>query len=155
MTHKKHLAKIHITLPRQLDLAMSSLIRKGIYASKTDIICEALRQHKTIQKELANLPDIDITELDTDIDVIMTGKPRTLRDKLQAVLNTLEEFDNAEAERTDLIKKLETKYQINPEEADRLIRQLLREGIIYHQYFDYGVGEPTMRIILKEKSERK
>jgi len=68
-----------------------------------------------------------------DIDIIMTGKPKSVRDKLQTVLSTLMEMEKETGvvEKTALLSELETKFQISRGEAERLIRQLLREGTIY------------------------
>jgi replicative DNA helicase Mcm len=76
---------------------------------------------------------IDMSSYKIDIDLIMTGKPKSVRDKLQTVLSTLMEMEKETGivEKTALLNELETKYTIPIGEAERLIAQLLREGTIY------------------------
>jgi DNA replicative helicase MCM subunit Mcm2 (Cdc46/Mcm family) len=66
----------------------------------------------------------------TDIDLIITGKPKS--DKLRAVLEVLEQLANQEGmvSKDTLMTELGEKG-ILPEEGNRLISQLLREGTIY------------------------
>jgi DNA replicative helicase MCM subunit Mcm2 (Cdc46/Mcm family) len=63
----------------------------------------------------------------------MTGKPKSVRDKLQTVLSTLMQMEKETGivEKTALLNELEAKYMIPTGEAERLIAQLLREGTIY------------------------
>ncbi|MEM4713685.1 MAG: Minichromosome maintenance protein MCM, partial [Candidatus Bathyarchaeia archaeon] len=68
-----------------------------------------------------------------DIDLIMTGKPKSLRDKLQVLLSVLTEMEKeiGMVDKAALINRLEKEYKIPRIEAERLINQLLREGTIY------------------------
>jgi DNA replicative helicase MCM subunit Mcm2 (Cdc46/Mcm family) len=63
----------------------------------------------------------------------MTGKPKSVRDRLQTVLSTLMEMekDTGIVEKIVLLNELETRYKIPRGEAERLLGQLLREGTIY------------------------
>ena len=76
---------------------------------------------------------IDLSSYKIDIDIIMTGKPKSLRDKLQTVLSTIMEMEKETGmvEKTALLNELEAAYGISGQEAERLIGQLLREGTIY------------------------
>jgi len=76
---------------------------------------------------------IDLSSYKFDIDIIMTGKPKSLRDKLQAVLSLLAEMEKETGlvEKMALVNKLEAEYKILRSEAERLIGQLQREGTIY------------------------
>ena len=76
---------------------------------------------------------IDISSHKIDIDIIMTGKPKSLQDKLRLVLNVLVEMerDTGVVKRTELIERLTTEYELMRAEAERLIGQLIREGTIY------------------------
>jgi replicative DNA helicase Mcm len=76
---------------------------------------------------------IDLSSYKFDIDLIMTGKPKSLRDKLQVLLSLLTEMEKeiGMVDRTALINRLEAEYKIPRNEAERLISQLLREGTIY------------------------
>jgi replicative DNA helicase Mcm len=76
---------------------------------------------------------IDMSSYKRDIDIIMTGKPKSMRDRLQIILSTLMalERETGLVEKTTLLNELDTKYKVSRGEAERLIGQLLREGTIY------------------------
>jgi len=76
---------------------------------------------------------IDVSSFKLDIDIIMTGKPKSARDKLQVIISKLMEMEKETGivEREALVDELENKYKIPRAEAERLIGQLLREGTIY------------------------
>jgi replicative DNA helicase Mcm len=76
---------------------------------------------------------IDISSHKFDIDIIMTGKPKSLRDKLGVVLNAIisMEKETGTVKKSELLEKLETEYDIVRGEAERLIGQLVKEGTIY------------------------
>jgi replicative DNA helicase Mcm len=76
---------------------------------------------------------IDLSSDQMDIDLIMTGKPKSVRDRLQIILSTLMEMERETGivERLALTNELDIKYSIPRREAEHLIGQLLREGTIY------------------------
>ena len=76
---------------------------------------------------------IDTTTGKIDIDVIMTGKPKSLRDKMQVVLSTFADLEKqlGIVEEPTLYQALSRKVDITDEEARRLVQQLVREGILY------------------------
>ena len=76
---------------------------------------------------------IDTTTGKIDIDVIMTGKPKSLRDKMQIVLTTFADLEKqlGIVEDSTLYQALSRKVDITDDEARRLIEQLVREGILY------------------------
>lgn len=76
---------------------------------------------------------IDVSTGRPDIDVIMTGKPKSLRDKLQVVLSTIFEMERATGivKDEELYERLERDFDIPRIEADRLVDQLMRDGTIY------------------------
>ena len=76
---------------------------------------------------------IDMTTGEIDIDLIMTGKPRSLQNKLQRVLSVLTEMERATGlvKDEDLYQRLEEEHNMSRSEAGRLIRILLRDGTIY------------------------
>jgi replicative DNA helicase Mcm len=67
-----------------------------------------------------------------DIDVVMTGKPKTVREKLGQVLSTIEELEKDEgiAKIVEIYEKLE-EAGIGRIEAERLISELRRSGAIF------------------------
>jgi len=76
---------------------------------------------------------IDVATGKIDIDLIMTGTPKSLRDKLQLIVTVI-----VEAERTgemirdeDLYERVGREYDISRGEAEKLLSQLIRDGMIY------------------------
>ena len=76
---------------------------------------------------------IDTTTGKIDIDVIMTGKPKSLRDKMQEVLGTFAELEKqlGIVEDATLFQALARKPDITEDDARRLVDQLVKEGILY------------------------
>jgi replicative DNA helicase Mcm len=68
-----------------------------------------------------------------DIDTIMTGKPKSLRDKLKAVLDTILDMskETGMVEKSTLLETLDVKFNIAPAEVERLLGQMLKEGTVY------------------------
>jgi replicative DNA helicase Mcm len=68
-----------------------------------------------------------------DIDVIMTGKPKSLRDKMQAVLAFITELERQSGivEEKKLYGILNEKMDMNEDEAKNIVNQLIKEGILY------------------------
>lgn len=76
---------------------------------------------------------IDTTTGKMDIDVIMTGKPKSLRDKMQVVLSTFADLEKqlGIVEDSTLFQALSRKVDVTDEDARRLVDQLVKEGILY------------------------
>ncbi len=76
---------------------------------------------------------IDTTTGKMDIDVIMTGKPKSLRDKMQVVLSTFADLEKqlGIVEDSTLFQALSRKVDITSDDARRLVEQLVKEGILY------------------------
>jgi len=76
---------------------------------------------------------IDTTTGKIDIDVIMTGKPKSIRDKMQEVLSTFAELEKqlGIVDDSTLYQALARKPDISDDDARRLVDQLVKEGILY------------------------
>ena len=76
---------------------------------------------------------IDVTTHKIDIDIIMTGKPKSLQDKLRIILNVLVEMEKetGTVKRSDLTDKLATEFNIDKLEAERLLSLMKRDGTVY------------------------
>jgi replicative DNA helicase Mcm len=76
---------------------------------------------------------IDMSNFKVDIDLIMTGRPKSIRDRLGIVISTIVEMEKVAGivERDALVNELETKHKIPKSEIERMISQLLREGTVY------------------------
>jgi len=118
---------------RQLESLIRLAEARARAALRTEVLAEDAEAAINIMKRSLEEVGIDLSSYKIDIDLIMTGKPKSLRDKLQVLLFVLAEMEKeiGMVNRADLINKLETEYNISKMEAERLIGQLLREGTIY------------------------
>jgi len=118
---------------RQLESLVRIAESRARAALRKEVLAEDAEAAINAMKKSLEEVGIDLTSYKIDIDIIMTGKPKSIRDKLQTVLSTLMEMEKETGivERTALLNELETKYKISRGEAERLIGQLLREGTIY------------------------
>ncbi|MEM2899058.1 MAG: LAGLIDADG family homing endonuclease [Nitrososphaerota archaeon] len=75
---------------------------------------------------------IDVETGRPDIDVIMTGKPRSVREKLSLVLNVIRELQEQHGYADDEALKKELQEQgLSKSEIDRIINRMITEGRIY------------------------
>lgn len=76
---------------------------------------------------------IDVSTGKVDIDILMTGKPKSLRDKMQVVISTIVELCRPTGiiEKQVVFHELSEKYSIPDAEAHKLIDHLLRDGVIF------------------------
>jgi len=118
---------------RQLESLVRIAEARARAALRKEVLAEDASASITIMKRSLEEVGIDLSSYKIDIDIIMTGKPKSMRDKMQIILSTLIEMEKETGivERTALLNELETKYKISRGEAERLIGQLLREGTIY------------------------
>ena len=87
----------------------------------------------TLMKRSLEEVGIDMSSYKMDIDLIMTGRPKSVRDKLQVVLSAVIEMEKetGTVEKDDLVSVLEEKHKLSRSEIERMIGQLLREGTLY------------------------
>ncbi len=118
---------------RQLESLVRLAEARARAALRKEVLAEDAEAAIAIMKKSLEEVGIDLSSYKYDIDIIMTGKPKSVRDKLQTVLSTLMEMEKETGivERTAFLNELEMKYKISRGEAERLIGQLLREGTIY------------------------
>jgi replicative DNA helicase Mcm len=76
---------------------------------------------------------VDIVTGKTDIDLIYSGKPKSMRDRLHIILSTIIEMEKETGmvEKTALIDKLTKERDMDAQEAEKLLTQLEKEGTIY------------------------
>ena len=118
---------------RQLESLVRISEARARASLRKEVLTEDAEAAIAIMKRSLEEVGIDMSSYKIDIDLIMTGKPKSVRDKMQTVLSTLMEMEKETGivEKTALLNELETKYTIPIGEAERLIAQLLREGTIY------------------------
>jgi replicative DNA helicase Mcm len=86
-----------------------------------------------MQKSLGEV-GIDLSTGEIDIDILYTGKPRSLQMQLQKVLQSLSELEKVSVTVRDeeLFKALFEDHNINRSEALKLLSILSRDGTIYN-----------------------
>jgi replicative DNA helicase Mcm len=122
-----------VITPRQLE-ALVRLSEARARSFLRDLV-EAEDARAIIRLMTLSLQDvgIDTTTGKMDIDVIMTGKPKSLRDKMQVVISTFVDLEKqlGIVEDATLYQALSRKVDITDDEARRLVDQLVKEGILY------------------------
>jgi replicative DNA helicase Mcm len=68
-----------------------------------------------------------------DIDVVMTGKPATMRDKIVTVLKLVEELEEeyGEADREELCRRLKEEYDLDRATVEGIIKRMISDGMLY------------------------
>lgn len=118
---------------RQLESMVRLAEARARVAFRKEVLAEDAEAAIAIMKRSLEEVGIDISSHKFDIDIIMTGKPKSLRDKLGIVLNAIVsmEKETGTVKKSELLEKLETEYDVVRGEAERLIGQLVKEGTIY------------------------
>jgi replicative DNA helicase Mcm len=118
---------------RQLEALVRLAEARARVACRKEILAEDAEAAIAIMHRSLKEVGIDVTSGKVDIDIIMTGKPKSIRDKLQVVLSAIVEMERETGmvEKSALLEKLEREYEIAISEAERLLGQLIREGTIY------------------------
>ncbi|MEM2850711.1 MAG: hypothetical protein QXW18_02795, partial [Candidatus Bathyarchaeia archaeon] len=125
--------------PRQLESLVRLSEARARAALRSEVSAEDAEAVIALVKKSLEQVGIDVTTGKYDIDIIMTGKPKTLRDRLTEVLATIVsmEKETGMVKLEDLYDRLMKDYEIDKTEADRLISQLTREGTIYSPKLGY------------------
>jgi replicative DNA helicase Mcm len=119
---------------RQLESLIRLAEARARAALRKEVVVEDAQASILLMRKSLEQVGVDISGSgEIDIDIIMTGKPKSLRDKLQVVLSTLvdSEKETGMVREEELYERLQQEYDIRREEAYRLIGQLTREGTIY------------------------
>jgi replicative DNA helicase Mcm len=118
---------------RQLESLVRISEARARVALRPQVSAEDASAAIAIMKRSLEEVGIDLSSYKMDIDLIMTGRPKSIRDKLSVVLSTLMAMERVTGivEKDALINELETNKKIPRNEIERMISQLLREGTIY------------------------
>jgi replicative DNA helicase Mcm len=124
---------------RQLESLVRAAEARARVALRNEVSAEDAEAAIAIMKRSLGEVGIDLSSYKMDIDLIMTGKPKSMRDRLQIILSTLMEMERETGivEKMALLSELETKHSIPRGEAEHLIGQLLREGTVYEPRENY------------------
>jgi replicative DNA helicase Mcm len=119
--------------PRQLEALVRlsecrarSFLRDKVTVEDTDAIIRLM----TISLQHVG---IDTTTGRVDIDTIMTGKPKSLRDRMQTILSTVAtmERETGTVQESKLYEELSKTAGLSEGEVQTLVNQLIRDGILY------------------------
>jgi replicative DNA helicase Mcm len=118
---------------RQLESLVRISEARARVALRKEVTGEDAQAAITIMKRSLEEVGIDLSSYKMDIDLIMTGRPKSIRDRLHIVLATLMDMEKVTGivEKDAFVAELETKQKIPRGEVERMISQLLREGTIY------------------------
>ena len=119
--------------PRQLEsLVRLAEARARVHLREEVTVEDAEAVIALMQRSLEQV-GIDVTTGEIDIDLIMTGKPRSLQVQLQKVLNVITEMERITGvvRDDDLFDALLQDHQISRADAAKLIGVLMRDGTIY------------------------
>lgn len=118
---------------RQLESLVRTAEARARAALKKEVQAEDAEAAVAIMKRSLEEVGIDLSSYKIDIDIIMTGRSKSMRDRLQIILTALIEMEKETGmvEKGSLETELEEKSKISRAEADRMLSQLLREGTIY------------------------
>jgi replicative DNA helicase Mcm len=124
---------------RQLESLVRISEARARVALRKEVSAEDAEAAIALMKRSLEEVGIDLSSYKVDIDIIMTGKPKSVRDKLQVILSVLIEMERETGmvEKTALVNELELKHKIPRAETERMIWQLLREGTIYEHREGY------------------
>jgi replicative DNA helicase Mcm len=118
---------------RQLESLVRIAEARARIALREKVTLEDADQAIDIMKISLEQVGIDMSSQKFDIDIIMTGKPKSLRDRLSIILGliTTMEKETGMVDKELLIERLQTEYDIKSGEAERLIGQMLKEGTLF------------------------
>jgi replicative DNA helicase Mcm len=118
---------------RQLESLVRISEARARVALRSEVTAADADAAIAIMKRSLEEVGIDMSSYKVDIDLIMTGRPKSIRDRLHIVLSTLMDMEKITGivEKDALVNELETKQKIPRGEVERMVGQLLREGTIY------------------------
>jgi replicative DNA helicase Mcm len=124
---------------RQLESLVRIAEARARVALRKEVLAEDAEAAIAIMKRSLEEVGIDVSSYKMDIDLIMTGKPKSVRDKLHVVLSVLIEMEKETGivEKAAFVSELESKHEIPRADTERMIGQLLREGTIYEPRENY------------------
>ena len=118
---------------RQLEALVRVAEARSRVALRDTVSAEDAEAAIAIMKRSLEEVGIDMSSYKVDIDLIMTGRSKSIRDRLGIVISTIMDLEKITGivERDALVNELETKHRIPRGEIERMLSQLLREGTIY------------------------
>ena len=117
---------------RQLEALIRIAEARARAALREKVLVEDAEAAIAIMRKSLEQVGMDVTTKRMDIDVIMTGKPKSVRDKLTVVLDTIISLQKKEgfARIDDVIERVR-EHDVSEAEARRFIGILIRDGVVY------------------------
>jgi replicative DNA helicase Mcm len=118
---------------RQLESLVRVAEARARIALRKEVLSEDAEASIAIMNRSLEEVGIDVSSHKIDIDIIMTGKPKSTRDKMSLILGLIVEMakETGMTEKSALLEKLQTEYEVTGSEAERYIGQMLKEGTIF------------------------
>ena len=118
---------------RQLESLVRVAEARARAALRRQVLAEDAEAAIAITRKSLEEVGIDVSSHKIDIDILMTGKPKSMQDKLRVILNAMAEMEKetGTVSRKELLDKLVSDFNIQRSEAERLLGQLVREGTVY------------------------
>ena len=118
---------------RQLESLVRVAEARARVALRKEILVEDAEAAITMMRKSLGEVGVDVVTGKTDIDLIYSGKPKSMRDRLHIILSTIMEMEKETGmvEKTALIDKLTKERDMDTQEAEKLLTQLEKEGTIY------------------------
>jgi replicative DNA helicase Mcm len=118
---------------RQLESLVRVAEARARVALRKEVLAEDAETAIAIMKRSLEEVGIDVSSRKIDIDIIMTGKPKSVRDKMSVILGLISsmEKETGMVEKARLLERLQTEYDVGGSEAERLIGQLVKEGTLF------------------------
>jgi len=117
---------------RQLEALIRIAEARARAALREKVLVEDAEAAIAIMRKSLEQVGMDVATKRMDIDVIMTGKPKSMRDKLTVVLDTIVSLQKKEgfARIDDVIERVR-EHDVSEAEARRFIGILIRDGVVY------------------------
>ncbi len=119
--------------PRQLEALIRIAEARARCFLRNQVTVEDAKGSIRIMRVSLQDAGMDVKTGAMDIDVIMTGKPRSQRDTLQRIIDVLQELerDTVNVEETVLVNVVAEREKIDEREARRFVGLLIRDGMLY------------------------
>ncbi len=119
--------------PRQLEALVRLAEANARVFLRPEVTVEDARAAIRLMTVSLQNVGIDTTTGKMDIDVIMTGKPKSVRDRMGIVLDYVAqvEKESGMVEERALYEALSKKIEVTEDEARRIVGQLIRDGVLY------------------------
>jgi len=118
---------------RQLESLVRIAEARARMALREQVLGEDAERAIEIMKKSLEQVGIDVSSNKFDIDILMTGKPKSLRDKMSVILGliTSMEKETGMVDKALLVERLQSEYDILSGESERMIGQMLKEGTLF------------------------